>query len=116
MRKTLLVSIALIAAGLVLTFLGSPITRLGTTSVTPRSFNGTIPSTFVYNGTFGRGGGNFTNTGRTLSGTSRSDTTSIIESLVGLGLAGVGLVLEVVSAFTSGVKPAPALVSPAPVS
>ena len=80
MRRLVVLSALLILGGLVLLLPSSPLYSIVTTGSTTSSL---------------------------LSAFGSTDNTSTIESLVGFGLIGAGLVLEVVSLFTDGGAAAP---------
>jgi len=92
-RKLFLVSMVLIAAGLVLLLLSNPSLSLAFSNRTAPNFpsggNQTAPN-------FPSGG---------MSGAMGVSSVNIIESLLGFGLVGVGLVLEAVATFMIKRKP-----------
>ena len=107
--KLVIVSIVLIAAGLVLAVYGNPSLRSVTGASAPVRFtNSTSTFTFTRTGTFSFNGtfpGNFT---RGVGATSVSSqlSTDEVTSLAGVALVAAGLLLEVFSVF---LRPRPAI-------
>jgi hypothetical protein len=101
--KLILVSVALVAVGLVLVVIGNPSIRFVTGTSSSVAFT-TFARTFTGNFTSGTFPGNFTRGAGAFGGTGRV-TTAALESLAGIALIGAGLLLEVFSIF---IRPRPA--------
>ena len=104
-RKLVVASIALTAVGVILLLISNPFLRFAT-STTPQ-FSGNFTR---FAGNFTGGAGNSASLGSRFNASRGLTSATSIESILGLGLVGAGLILEVFSLF---LQPQPKPMQPA---